>query len=47
MDKRLFLKTTTAIAGGSLLSRFISCAPKDKKNMEHLKNWMIAGNWIK
>jgi alditol oxidase len=42
MDKRLFLKTSSAIAGGALLSRFVSCAPKDKKNMEHLKNW--AGN---
>ena len=42
MDKRLFLKTSSAIAGGALLSRFVSCAPKDKENMEHLKNW--AGN---
>ena len=42
MDKRLFLKTSSAIAGGALLSRFVSCAPKEKENMEHLKNW--AGN---
>ncbi len=42
MDKRKFLKTSSAIAGGALLSRFVSCAPEDKKNMEHLKNW--AGN---
>lgn len=42
MDKRSFLKTSSAIAGGALLSRFVSCAPKDKENMEHLKNW--AGN---
>jgi xylitol oxidase len=40
MDKRIFLKTSSAIASGVLLSRFVSCAPKD--NMEHLKNW--AGN---
>jgi alditol oxidase len=42
MDKRLFLKTSSAIAGGALLSRFVSCTPKDNENMEHLKNW--AGN---
>ncbi|MEP7374058.1 MAG: FAD-binding protein [Chitinophagaceae bacterium] len=42
MDKRLFLKTSSAIAGGALLSRFVSCAPREKENMEHLKNW--AGN---
>ena len=42
MDKRLFLKTSSAIAGGALLSRFVSCAPKEKETMEHLKNW--AGN---
>jgi xylitol oxidase len=40
MDKRPFLKTTSALAGGALLSRFESCAPKERK--EHLKNW--AGN---
>lgn len=40
MDKRIFLKTSSAIASGVLLSRFVSCAPKDNK--EHLKNW--AGN---
>jgi len=42
MDKRLFLKTSSAIAGGALLSRFVSCAPREKENMEYLKNW--AGN---
>src|SRR5436190_4476989 len=42
MDKRTFLKSSSVIAGGALLSRFVSCAPKDKDNMEHLKNW--AGN---
>ena len=42
MDKRLFLKTSSAIAGGAILSRFVSCAPKAKETMEHLKNW--AGN---
>src|SRR5688500_11888786 len=40
MDKRIFLKTSSAIASGVLLSRFVSCAPKN--NVEHLKNW--AGN---
>ena len=40
MKKRVFLKTSTVIAGGVLLSRVVSCAPKEKK--EHLKNW--AGN---
>ena len=40
MDKRTFLKTTSAIAGGVLLSRLEGCAPQDNK--EHLKNW--AGN---
>lgn len=42
MDKRNFLKTSAVVTGGALLSRFVSCAPKDSKNMEHLKNW--AGN---
>ena len=42
MDKRLFLKTSSAIAGGALLSRFVSCAPKENQSMRHLKNW--AGN---
>jgi alditol oxidase len=42
MDKRLFLKTSSAVAGGAFLSRFISCAPKEKETMVHLKNW--AGN---
>ena len=42
MDKRLFLKTSSAIAGGALLSRFVSCAPEGKGNIAHLKNW--AGN---
>ncbi len=40
MNKRVFLKTSSAIAGGVLLSPVMSCTPKDKK--EHLKNW--AGN---
>jgi len=40
VNKRLFLKTSSAIAGGALLSRVVSCAPKGEK--EHLKNW--AGN---
>jgi len=42
MDKRLFLKTSSAIAGGALLSRFVSCTPKENQSMRHLKNW--AGN---
>lgn len=40
MNKRDFLKTSSAIAGGAMLSRLVSCAPETKK--EHLKNW--AGN---
>jgi xylitol oxidase len=40
VKKRAFLKTSSVIAGGALLSRVVSCAPKEKK--EHLKNW--AGN---
>jgi xylitol oxidase len=40
MNKRRFLKTSSIIAGGALVSRFISCKPGAAK--EHLKNW--AGN---
>ncbi|HEU4902070.1 MAG TPA: FAD-binding protein, partial [Flavisolibacter sp.] len=40
MNKRHFLKTVSALAGGAVLSRLTSCAPK--ANGEHLKNW--AGN---
>ena len=40
MNKRTFLKTSSVIAGGALLSGDISCAPEEKK--EHLTNW--AGN---
>jgi alditol oxidase len=40
MNKRDFLKTSSVIASGAMLSRFVSCAPEVKK--EHLKNW--AGN---
>jgi xylitol oxidase len=40
MDKRTFLKTSTVLAGGALLSRLESCTPDVKQ--EHLKNW--AGN---
>ena len=40
MKKRTFLKTSSALAGGALLSRLVSCKPSPKK--EHLKNW--AGN---
>lgn len=42
MNKRIFLKTSSVIAGGALLSRFVSCKPKEKDSMQHLKNW--AGN---
>lgn len=38
MDKRTFLKTSTALAAGTILSQLEACAPKK----EHLKNW--AGN---
>lgn len=38
MDKRAFLKTSTAIVAGTALSRFAGCASPDKP----LKNW--AGN---
>ena len=40
MKKRTFLKTSAALAGGTLLSHFVSCKSPSKK--EHLKNW--AGN---
>jgi len=40
VDKRTFLKTSSVIVGGALLSGDISCAPEEKK--EHLTNW--AGN---
>ena len=40
MKKRTFLKTTSALAAGAVISRFVSCKPTAKK--EHLKNW--AGN---
>jgi alditol oxidase len=41
MDKRTFLKTSSVLAGGALLSRFEACAPSTE-NKVHLKNW--AGN---
>ncbi|MCW3091202.1 MAG: FAD-binding protein [Ferruginibacter sp.] len=40
MDKKTFLKTSTLLAGGAVLSRFIGCKPADSST--HLKNW--AGN---
>ncbi|MEO7766499.1 MAG: D-arabinono-1,4-lactone oxidase [Ferruginibacter sp.] len=40
MDKKTFLKTSTILAGGAVLSRVIGCKPKDSG--VHLKNW--AGN---
>jgi alditol oxidase len=40
MDKRSFLKTSSVLTGGALLSRFAGCTPEEKK--EHMKNW--AGN---
>ncbi|MBA2561771.1 MAG: FAD-binding protein [Chitinophagaceae bacterium] len=40
MHKRTFLKASSVLAGGAVLSRFVACAPKQSK--EHLKNW--AGN---
>src|SRR5689334_18458110 len=40
MDKRTFLKESSVIAGGALLTRLVSCAPNAKG--ERLKNW--AGN---
>ena len=30
------------MAGGALLSGFMSCPPRDNESMEHLRNW--AGN---
>lgn len=40
MDKRTFLKTSSVLAGGAVLSRFVACKPA--VTQEHLKNW--AGN---
>jgi xylitol oxidase len=40
MDKRTFLKTSSVLAGATLLSNFTGCKPAEHK--EHLKNW--AGN---
>ncbi len=40
MDKRTFLKTSSALTGGVLLSRLAGCTTKVKK--ENMKNW--AGN---
>jgi xylitol oxidase len=40
VDKRTFLKTSSVIAGGALLSGTVSCGPEKEK--EHLTNW--AGN---
>ena len=40
MDKRTFLKTSTALAAGTVLSRLLACTPNMKN--EPLKNW--AGN---
>jgi len=40
VDKRTFLKTSSVIAGGALLSGSVSCGPE--KEREHLTNW--AGN---
>jgi alditol oxidase len=40
MNKRIFLKTSSVLTGGALLSRFAGCTPEQKK--EHMKNW--AGN---
>jgi xylitol oxidase len=39
MDKRTFLKTSSIVLGGAVLSRFVACKPNNKT---HLKNW--AGN---
>ena len=41
MEKRTFIKTSTALAGGALLSGVVTCNPA--KKVEHLKNW--AGNF--
>ena len=40
MDKRAFLKTSSFLTSGALLSRLTGCTPGEKK--EHMKNW--AGN---
>jgi alditol oxidase len=40
MDKRTFLKTSSALAYGVLVSRSVACKPGGEK--QHLKNW--AGN---
>ncbi|MEJ7586766.1 MAG: FAD-binding protein [Ferruginibacter sp.] len=40
MNKRLFLKTSSVLAGGAVLSRFAACKPKSMQTP--LKNW--AGN---
>ena len=40
MKKRTFIKTSSVLAGGAVLSRLAACSPAVKK--EHLKNW--AGN---
>lgn len=40
MNKRIFLKTSSVLAGGTVLSRFVACKPDVPK--EHLKNW--SGN---
>lgn len=40
MKKRAFLKTSSILAGGAVLSRMMACSPK--KSAPHLKNW--AGN---
>lgn len=40
MQKRTFLKSSSILAGGALLSQFVSCKPP--VNTGHLKNW--AGN---
>ncbi|MEI9910197.1 MAG: FAD-binding protein [Bacteroidota bacterium] len=40
MNKRTFLKTSSALTGAALLSRFAGCAPEESK--AHLNNW--AGN---
>ena len=45
MNKRTFLKRSSALAGSALLSQFISCMPKSKQTAETgkpLSNW--AGN---
>jgi xylitol oxidase len=45
MNKRNFLKTSSALAGSALLSQFIACMPKSKQSSEAAKplsNW--AGN---